>query len=325
MQIIKYPVKIVLVTVSDVKDPQRIFKELKEHGKVIGKVFETEKKVKGGAFLWKHKRFLRRDEFILTLIGGIPKLSEGIISKRGIFNLKKFHENYPGIPIIDIGVSINASEIVNATDKFFKRIKKKIKKLKGMKYKGDLSKAIEFHDFKELKELIKNLEEKKSKSDEEKEQLEELKEELKLQKKINEYTGISTRELEIGTIITENDNDFKNFVNQLEKHAGKVRGRRELWAGRFKNEDIGLIVWHREQLGQDTYWVFLVLDKDTMKSGTLIDWEGPDIKTFKDIYGQEIPIIVIPKLKTDLAIEPSTILKHLENKFKEIKAKNQKA
>ncbi len=321
MQIIKYPVKIVLVTVSDVKDPQRIFKELKEHGKVIGTVFtEGEDKVKGGAFLWKHKRFLRRDEFILTLIGGIPKLSEGIISKRGIFNLKKFHENYPEIPIIDIGVSINASEIVNATDKFFKRIKKKIKKLKGMKYKGDLSKAIEFHNYEELKELIKNLEKKKNKSDEEKEQLEELKEELKLQKKINEYTGISTRELKVGVLITEKDKDFKNFVNQLEKHAGKVRGRRELWAGRFKNEDIGLIVWHREQLGQDTYWVFLVLDKDTMKSGTLIDWEGPDIEMFIKRY-LSVPVIAIPKLKTDLALEPSTILRRLEHKKKSSKLK----
>ncbi len=318
MQLIKYPIEIVLVTVSDINDPKGILHELSEHGKVIGSVFTTEtNKVRGGAFLWKHKK-LGRDKFILTIISGVPKLSEGNISKRGIFNLKKFHENYPIIPIIDIGVSIDASEIVRSADKAIEKINNKVEELKklGKKYKGDLSKQIKFHDFGELKELIKKLKKKRKKTEEDEKYLKELEEELELQEKVNKFHGFTTREVKLGAIITEDDSDFNKIVEQLSQHTGSVKGKKELWAGRFSNEDIGLILWHREQMGYDTYWIFLVLDKDSIKSGKLLDWEGPDIKEFKKTYGSSMPIIEIPKIKTEMAIETSTILNKLERKKK---------
>ncbi len=296
MSVIKFPVEIAMITVSDTNDPKGIFKELSEHGKVIGKVFTERGKVKGGAFLWKYNK-IGIDKFILTLIAGTPKLTEGVISKRGLLDLKKFHEDYPIIPIIDIGVSIDASEIVKSADSIFERSNLNIQGIK------------------DIKKAINDLKHKKKKTKEDKEKIKQLKEELELQEMINKISGFSTRELKLGILITDDDDDFNKIVNQLKSHSGVVNNKRELWAGRFTKEDIGLILWHREKAGKDVYWVFLILDKDTIIE-KIVDWEGPDIKEVKKEFGEFIPIIEIPKIKTELQLEPSIIINKLEKKKK---------
>ncbi len=297
MQILKFPIEIAMITVSDIKDPKGILHELSEHGKVIGNVFTEGDKVKVGAFLWKFNR-LGIDKFVLTLVAGTPKITEGVITKRGLINLKKFHNDYPVIPINDIGVSIDASEIVKSADSILKKIHSRINE-------SDIEKE------------INALKHKKRKTKEDKERLKELKEELELRNNIDKMKGGTTRELKLGVLITEDDEDFNKIVNQLRGHSGVVKSKRELWAGRFINEDVGLILWHREKMGKDVYWVFLVFDKDTIISDKkLIDWQGPDIEGFKKEFGEFIPIIEIPKLKTNLSLEPSTIIEKLEKKKK---------
>ena len=99
--IIKFPVHFGVITVSDVKDPEKIGEELKQHGNVHGHVFTTDEgKVKIGAFIWKWKRWLNRDRFYVGILVGIPSLKEAVQEaklqlafKRDLINLKKFHEN----------------------------------------------------------------------------------------------------------------------------------------------------------------------------------------------------------------------------------------
>jgi len=316
MAVLEYPIRILLVTISDVDDYNKVKNELNKHGKVIGTVFTVGKngadvnKVKGGGYLWKHKK-PGKDEFFLIVLAAIPKASEVLekglkaISSRGLFNLKKFHEEYPVIPVHDIGVIINAQEIEKA----------------GKKY-GTKQKKIEqvgWHDIGELKSLIKKLDKKKDKTKKDKDQLEDYKAELKLQESINRLSGMRTRELKLGCVIIEDDDDFTKIYKELIPHAGKTLRGREIWAGRFAKEDVGLMIWHHEQFGQDEYWALLFLDKDTIKSGKLADWEGPAINEFKKLYQNVIPIIEIPKIKTGVSIDAGKIISRLERAQKKIK------
>ncbi len=265
MAIIEYPIKVVLLTIADNADFQKILNELNKHGIAKGGVFKEDGKLKGGVILWKHKKTMKKDEYILIIISGVPSIKEAFageglagLSRRGLFNLKKFNENYPKIPFKDIGVFINAKEIVDA--------------------------AYGKVDEKALKKIAE------------------------------QQKGITKRDLKIGCIITESDADFNKFYEELKPHTSN---NELLKIDEFYEEDdIGVIFWHHEKPGLDEYWVFLVLDKDTLKEGKLIDWKGPNIGGFIKEYGDNIPAYKLPLLKTGMAYDISNILKKLEKKKK---------
>ena len=279
MSLIKHPISIVLVTIADDEDVNTLKDELGKHGKVIGTVFSDNKKLKGGAFLWKHDK-VGIDDFFLVIISGRTSVTEALteegikgISKRGLFNLKKFHEDYPGIPMFKLDAIIDASDIADFAKK---RILLTEKGRAGNAKKEFL---------KEREELVK-----------------------KMEQIGKDLTGGRTRELNLGVITIKDDKDFKQYLDNLKPHTGE----KELWAGRFPKEDVGLIVWHHEQEFKDEYWIFLVLDKDTIAEGKFFDWQGPDIKDFKRRYGDTIDIVDIGLVTTNLALDAGKITRTID-------------
>ncbi len=120
MPLLKYPVKICVITMADAKDIKHLEDELRAHGELKGRVFKEEGGIKGGAYLWKHRRRFKPDEFILVIIGGKKSFIEGKISNKGLLNLKQFNMDYPKIPIHDIGLEIGAKEVADTADYKFK-------------------------------------------------------------------------------------------------------------------------------------------------------------------------------------------------------------
>jgi len=283
MAIFNRSISVMLVTVADNKDPAELKKELGEHGEVIGKVYSEGNKLKGGAFLWKHDKTLFPDDFYLIIISGRTSLTEattggegiGGLSERGLFDLRKFHEDYPGIPMKKLDVKIDASDIPKLTD---------MRQLLTGREKGDGKKR---------KELQKDM------------------------AAISKQTGGRTRELNIGALIIENDNDFKRLIDELKPHTGE----KELWAGRYPKMDIGLIIWHHKQPGKDDYWILLVLDKDSIIEGKLVDVHAPAINKFKKEYGNDIPIHTISVIASKKigALDAGKIINAFEKRLKEIK------
>lgn len=280
MAVLKHPVRVVMITLADNSDVTKLKNELGEHGKVIGDVFKDDKKLKGGAFLWKWEK-AGTDIIYLVMITGRPSLTEAVtkegiagVSKRGLFDLKTFHKEYPDIPIHDIGKVIDAGEVAKA---------------------AEIIKTLQAND----KEALNKLEE--------------------MQKIAKKQTGFRTRKLNVGCLITTIDEDFNTFFNELKVKAGKS----ELKKFRWQDLDVGLIIWHYEKAGKDEYWIFLVLDEDKLIEGK-IDWEGPNIDEFSKLYGNSIPIMKFKTIKTNLALEPNTVINRLISKRDEMLKKAKK-
>ncbi len=150
------------ILVSDPDDPLNIMNELEQHGKLWARnITKKDGDPILSAALWKHDIPGARDEYYLMLIIGKKSLREGV-KRGGSININKFAEDYPKLPLFDIGTQINASSIV----KGIKDHKREKVKQGGINTKPLMVGAIVIRKKEHFENLLRELEQNKGKSGE---------------------------------------------------------------------------------------------------------------------------------------------------------------